>query len=54
MLDGQRTTLPAFTLIVENQAMDEVVRSFVEQRLKPCRHELTLQLFLRSGPFWEP
>jgi hypothetical protein len=33
--------------------MDDVVRFFVEQRLTPCRHELTLQLLLRSGAFWE-
>jgi hypothetical protein len=33
--------------------MDEVVRTFVEHRLTPCRHDLSLQLFMRSGPFWD-
>src|SRR5215217_1324321 len=33
--------------------MDEVLRTFVEHRLTPCRHDLSLQLFLHAGPFWD-
>lgn len=32
--------------------MEEVARSFAAHRLTPCRRQLTLQLFLRDGPFW--
>jgi hypothetical protein len=33
--------------------MTEIIPSSTAGRLKRCRRELTLQLVLRSGPFWE-